>query len=160
MGSKQLIVYGTASGAVRRIIVDENDRLDPAVHAGPGESAIVVDKPIDQRADVHFARRAVEAAIGKPSPDLKSAIVDKDGLVIAVVPADPALDDVPGHDLVEAYHAEIAPGDTYHKPSGLFHAKERRYPPGSIVDDVSGEANDVEVVIPSKVLPKPIQGGR
>lgn len=116
------IIYGEQSGIIRRFIhVDRAEEL--AGHQGVGESILVVDgKDIekDGKPDLHRGVELVRKKRGKDADNSCMAVVDKSGVVMALISADPILDAVKDHDLIEAYAPEVVPGVTFDKDAGIF----------------------------------------
>lgn len=110
--AKAGIVYGTASGIVRRIIVPDFDKqLERGDWIAPGESLLVVDMEAVGRAGVpsiHVATQAVEKHRGVPSLSARCAVVDERGDVTAVIMADPDIDSVADREL--ARHERVNTG--------------------------------------------------
>lgn len=112
---------------IRRIIVADDESMLDGRHAGPGESLLIADW---NGADLFAARAAVKAATGVDPPDHACAVVDpKDGLVVAVICADPTIDAVEGRSLVAAYPG-VFEGCTYDKVTDTFTAPVVSVPAG------------------------------
>ncbi len=98
------IVYGAASGIVRRIIVPTSEaELDDQSHVGDGEAIIKVSAPgimrRDGYPDLTAAHAHVMAVIGKQPLNARCAVVDAKGNVVGTVMADPEFDTIPDHTL-------------------------------------------------------------
>lgn len=109
MGTKVGIVYAAKSGILRRYIYPTDDaELAQPWHVGQGEAMLVVDqKVISGPQDIWIE---LSAHLGKVIPDATCAVLDKAGVVVGTVMADPALDMVVGHDLFPSKDAAV--GDT------------------------------------------------
>lgn len=113
------IVYATGSKMIRRLIVSDDPNYDFTPHAGQGESVLVADKA--NGSDLNAAKAVILAAEGVAPPDPTCAIIDKNGNVVQIIAADPALDVVAGHTLVAAY-VGVSAGCTYDAASATFTA--------------------------------------
>ncbi len=100
------IVYGTLSGIIRRVIVPDDDaELSGGAHPiGNGETLLVVAK--SDAPTMSDIPAAVEAAIGRPTPSGRVAVVT-DGIVTAVIHADPLIDVIAGSTLVASDTAVV-----------------------------------------------------
>lgn len=92
------IIYGEASGIVRRVVVAEDlKRLEAPTVLGRGENLIILnpDEVIkDGYPDLVRAYALVEAKTGKPSESARCIIVNDKGEIEQAIMADPALDTV------------------------------------------------------------------
>lgn len=140
------IIYAANSKAVRRIVVSDDPNYDYSLHVGPGEAHIVADKK--QGSDVFAARAAVEAATGEKSLEPLCAVIDKSGVVVKMMMADPELDAIEAHELIRAY-ADVAEGHTYDKASDTFIAPIVTI---KVSDELGKPEKDVQVGGP---VPKP-----
>lgn len=125
------IIYGADSGIVRRIVIPDED-AQLAGHVGPGEALLTIPRAAPH--DVISVTAAVAKATGKDIPDSRCAVIDKAGVVVEMIHADPALDAVDGHDLATCYAKEVSVGATYDAKTGLF-----------------ADADGVEIAKPAKV---------
>lgn len=105
------IVYGEATGIVRRLIVaDSVKKL--AGHYGSGESIIIV--PSEQVVANGLPDDAAMAAMveekrGKPAEPARCIVIDDEAAEIeTVIPADPVIDAIEGKTLYQ--HPEASPG--------------------------------------------------
>lgn len=125
--TQYLVHYATESRIVRRVIAADDDSLLLAHRPLRGESALFVQ--IGQS-----VLDAIEKATGVRPPSPRCAVVDdKDGVVTDCIPADPALDTIPGATLV--LHDYATPGDQY--VNGKF---QRQY---AVVDAASREVTAI-----------------
>jgi hypothetical protein len=90
------VIYGAQSGIVRRIILPDPGQ-DLQGHVGPGEALLML--PDGAPSDVISATAAVAQATGKRIPSSCCEVVDAQGVVVAVIAADPVLDRIDGHNL-------------------------------------------------------------
>lgn len=121
MPSKIGVVYGTSSGAIRYIVAPNTDDELTAVHAKrlqPGESIELISIADilvgDNGLSMTKIRQALEAKIGKASPELKCAVVGSKNDVTDVIMADPAIDNIPTKRLIVsdvASKGDTAAGD-------------------------------------------------
>ena len=115
------IVYGTGSGALRRVIVpDSDEQLDRQSWIGAGESFSALEYKEGQRPTHAEIDAELQRITGGKASRIVSAVVGADNLVKAILSADPAIDRVPEHSLVVAYSKEIIPGCTYDAQTGKF----------------------------------------
>lgn len=93
------IVYGVASGIIRRWIVPDRDTdLKDKHPVAPGETMQIVDRAtVKSSADIEAA---VAKAIGRQPPSPRCAVINAKGEVIDIKMADPALDHIDGCTLV------------------------------------------------------------
>lgn len=87
------VIYGTASGIVRRVIVPDDDR-ELATATGPGESMVMVQAT--DTFSLNDVNGYVAQAIGKQPPSARCVVTDAQGNVVATLEADPVLDKVSG----------------------------------------------------------------
>lgn len=92
------IIYGEASGIVRRIVVSDSlaELAAPTV-LGNGEAAIILDPGevlTKGSPDLAACYALVEAQRGKPSESDRCIVVNDKGDIEAVILADPAIDAV------------------------------------------------------------------
>jgi len=141
------IIYGDESKAIRRIVVSDDPDYDYAIHVHAGEGLLVADAARGR--DLPAARRAMRAAFAIEPPEPLVAVVNADGVVTAIILADPALDAVERHDLIPAY-AGVATGQTYDRDTATFWAPAVRIPAGE------GPAGPYpETIVPTYPVPKP-----
>lgn len=120
------IVYSTQSKMIRRIILpDQDSELDHPQVAAVGESLLVVDR---LTYDVSSAEALVEKETGQKPKDSKHAVVDKTGKVIAVIHADPDIDNVGSNQLVAA-SADVTVGDSWAQDTGFVTVSPISEPP-------------------------------
>jgi hypothetical protein len=101
--SKVGVVYAVKSGILRRWIIPDDDAGLQHHPVSPGEAMLVVDRaslPPDPLQVQPFVEAAIARATGKGVPSPRCAVVDAAGDVVAVIMADPDIDQVPGHSLV------------------------------------------------------------
>jgi hypothetical protein len=129
MSSTKLgIVYSTVSKMIRRVIVPDNDKqLEDQSHIGNGETMLVVSKDVIQSPSDIYSQ--VELAIGKKPQDITCAIVDKNGSIVRLIKADPAIDAIEDHDLIPAPD-EVDISAKYDKVTGKFLIPEKIIPAG------------------------------
>lgn len=132
-GSQAGLIYGTDSGALRRIIVPDDDKqlINPAL-IQQGESILVVDKSEIQTAlDVMQGDKSIPAETaeipfqilekntGKNAHPVLIAVVGADSKIESFIVADSKLDSLPGKDLIDTVGpTEI--GQTYDKITKKF----------------------------------------
>ncbi len=120
MGAEVGIVYGTASGMVRRVIVPDADEGDDATRLVRGESIVKVPRStIHDMADINAA---VQAVTGFPPPSARCVAVDHRNVVDAVIYADPLIDEIPGRELFLSSSANV--GETFLWPDQLRYYTE------------------------------------
>lgn len=110
------IIYGKLSGIIRRYVVDDGPRAlslhaGLSLHVGAGEAMYVVpESEVIKRGlpDEARGRQLIELFTGKPSPDSRCVVIDANGLVEAVISADPMLDILKGKTL--RLHSEATIG--------------------------------------------------
>jgi hypothetical protein len=124
-----VIIYATGSKTLRRkIILDHESQLD--LHQpGPGESRLLL--PLSAPFDDAACRTAIAVATGMEPPPGRCCVIDRDGTVVGLCNADPALDTHPAGRLVA--HGVAGPGDRYE--DGVF---KREY---VIVDNATLEVS-------------------
>lgn len=144
------IVYGTDSGALRRIILpDSDEQLNSQSWTGNGESFLALeykDGEILTPADIDAA---LEGILGKTPPKILCAVVGADNVVKRVIAADPAIDSIPGHSLVVAHSKEIVPGCIYDVATEKFTVPARNVP--EMISKETGERIPAHT-IPAKEL--------
>lgn len=131
MGTKQLIIYAEGSGALRRMIIDDDDNLVGEEHIRRGEQFVLVEKPSEKnplggyvQPDLNWARAVVAHVRGKEASEPRAALLDAGGVVQKIVMADAALDRSADKELVAAGPA-TAEGDMYDKDQATFTAPEK-----------------------------------
>jgi hypothetical protein len=130
------VVYGTVSGAIRRIIATDDGKVSTAV--GPnaetiivvtgdvhtlaaGESVCIVTPTQPQGDSQPEWENAVFDAFGSEPPTLTCALVDGTNTVQAVILADTNIDSAPsGYTMISCYSPQIVIGCTYSSTTGLF----------------------------------------
>lgn len=93
------IVYGIKSGSLRRWIIPDNDTDLILSHpTSPGEAMLIVDGnliPKDVNLATPFIESAIQRVTGKKPITTVCDIVDKLGVTIGSIQADPDIDSVP-----------------------------------------------------------------
>ena len=103
------VTYGSLSGIIRAIIDPNDDAELAAAQLPSGHSVamlIIAKSDAPTMADI---QAAVALAIGKPVPSGRTAVVTN-GIVTAIIQADPLLDFIAGSTLVASDTAVV--GDT------------------------------------------------
>lgn len=101
------VVIGEKSKIVRRIVVPDRDAtlVIPGFYTSKGESIIIIDRAKGAYPDVINA--AIEQATGVKPSDPRTIVIDKDGMVVDVILADPELDSIPDKTLVLSPDADV-----------------------------------------------------
>jgi hypothetical protein len=126
-----VVIYATESRILRRKIIPDNDAQIALHQPGPGESRLLL--PLAQPYDDAACRAAIAAASGVSPPSGRCCIVDRDGNIIGVCHADPAIDTHPAGQLVADDTA--GPGDRHE--NGVF---KRGY---AVVDRTSNRVTGI-----------------
>lgn len=111
------VVYSKATGRIRSIYVPDNDAQLSSIILSKGESIQVFQDK--EYGDVNDLQERITKITGITPQDDKYAIVDTNGVVVAVVLADPDSGDiVPGHDLIK--DPDVKEGYIYDKATKVF----------------------------------------
>lgn len=111
------VILGSSSGMIRRMIVPtDGEVIDPS-HVRMGETLIEIEAA---SVDIGVVAEAVTAATGRAPPNPRCAVV-RNGRVVGIISADPAIDMVPDAELVLSGAAQV--GMTYDPVAG-FQAAE------------------------------------
>jgi hypothetical protein len=92
--SQAVIVYAPASGNVRSVIYPSDDSQAPShtANIGPGEAVLVVSASDCRQ---YGAESLLARQLNRPATASRCAVINAAGFVVAVVPADPAIDKPP-----------------------------------------------------------------
>ena len=157
------VVYGTVSGAIRRVIADDDGQIEIGTMED-GTAAVICNHPDGppgyhpllqgESATVETEgtwRQAVRSRTGEEPPILTCALIDASNLVTSVIMADPAIDQSPDARLmVGCYSSQIVVGCGYDPETGLFTTAEGLMPPHT-----PGNDTDDPIVVPPSVISKP-----
>ncbi len=110
--SQAILIYGTESGILRRLIVPDDDSQISRHQPGPGESLVLLPS---NDISLESCQAAVEAIRGIPIEPSRCCVVNA-GVVLDAIIADPKLDTVEAGTLVK--HAKAGKDDTF--VNGVF----------------------------------------
>jgi hypothetical protein len=164
------IVYGTSSGAIRRIIADDGGEVSTCTMRRetwicvtqpegfgyhpilPGESVLIVTNNSGtphQWSD--WVTQLTNAGVTVTTPTC--ALIDDTNTVKQIICADPAIDSAPsGYTMVECYSPVIAVGCTYSATTGLFTIPSYTVP--AVTNPHTG-VTSLSYVVAAQAIPNP-----